>query len=137
MMLAVFQELQYEPSADIYLDILDHQSELFGVITGLAAVLAGEDSTRVKKAEQLGKHYYKYEQMLLDKEQYETAEHEPWNAWHLMSTETVIKYLRAYQSNIRTLCDELPTKQARLVCSLVALDIEAWITRCEDWQADQ
>lgn len=124
MVCCFLDELQYEPSKDTYLDILEKQSHLYGICTGLASASAGGDA--VEDAEQFGKLFYKFEQFCLDAVQRDGSDPDPWNAWRLMDDEEVLNYLNSWQTGLNKYLDKLPKDRANKMRALIALDLESW-----------
>ena len=118
-------ELLYDPSAEAYLDLIDKQSELFGAVTGVATIAADCSDGRVERAEAIGAAYFKHEQFLLDLEQYDGDDSDPWNAWHLLSADEATDHIRGWQDDIIRLTDTLPDEHAELIRPLVAVDLDA------------
>lgn len=127
MLCCFVEQLQEEPDTETYLHILDLQSELYGTITGISAILADESSQTIELAAMASKHYFKYDQVLLGREQYETDGPDPWNAWRLMPESEAIDHLQSWQHEIHDYLSTLPDERATLIRPFVALDIEEWI----------
>lgn len=117
-------EMTREPSAESYRELVDGQSTLFGFVTGLAAVAAGEDEATVERAERLGERFFKITQFLLDCEQYDGEE--AWNALAVMSPAEVREQLRAWREAFESELEHLSEERRRRLAPLVAVDLEAW-----------
>ncbi len=117
-------EMTSEPSPESYRELVDGQATLFGFVTGLAAVAAGEDQETVRRAERLGETFFKYTQFLLDCEQYDGAE--AWNALSVMSPAEVTEQLRAWRESFEADLAALSAERARRLRPLVAVDLDAW-----------
>ncbi|WP_459193957.1 hypothetical protein [Halosimplex sp. J119] len=123
---APFTELLADPEFEPYLDILDKQARLYGLVTGLSAIVAGEPD-RKGAFEDLGRTYYRYEQLLLDLHQYERTDSEVWNAWTLTDEERVLSLIKDYEWELRDGLRTLPDDRYELLLPLVAADVEAMV----------
>jgi hypothetical protein len=119
-------ELLQEPNAEMYLQIVNKQSELYAVNTGLAAVISDQDDQTIQEAERIGELFFKFDQFLLDGYQADADDPDPWNAWYLMSEESALEQLRTWQRQLEKYLDTLPDAHSDLVRPLIAVDIEAW-----------
>jgi hypothetical protein len=117
-------EMTREPGADTYRELVAEQATLFGFVTGLAAVAAGEDEPTVARAERLGELFFSVTQFLLDCEQYDGEE--AWNALAVMAPAEVRERLRAWQRAFETELEHLSAERTRRLRPLVAVDLEAW-----------
>lgn len=131
MVQCFLDELRQQPSASAYLDILEDQAEHIGLLTGIAAIVAGEDPATVESAETFGKHYFKFEQFLLDCRQHATDDPDPWNACRLTSEREVFELLSVWQSEMNAFLDDLPPERAENLRPLVGLDLETWLDQYE------
>lgn len=120
------KEFEREPSKDAYLDIVEKQSELFGMITGMSVFIAGEGPLSIEEAERIGKLYFKYDQFLLDREQLDSTDSDPWNAWKLMPESETTDYVRRWQNDVATLTERLPQERAELIRPFHSLHICEW-----------
>lgn len=118
-------ELLSDPSPEAYLDLVDKQSELFSAVTGLVAIATDCSDARVERAEAIGAAYFKHEQFLLDLEQYDADDADPWNAWHLFPADEATEHVRNWQDEVLELTDDLPDEHAERVRPLVAVDVDA------------
>jgi len=119
-------ELQYEPSADRYLELLDRLSNYYSVLTGLAALVADGDEQDVQRAERIGSNYLTFEQFILDRPQFEGDDPDPWNIWKLLPEERVVEMLRSHRCSLLEDLAELPAENSDLIRPAVDVDIEAW-----------
>lgn len=119
-------ELSSTPSATAYRNLVDRQSTLFGSLTGLGAVVAGEDETIVDRVASAGRAYFRYEQFIRDLHQYEQDDPDPWNAWKLMSEDDALAYVSEQREAFEQFLEELPPERAHLLCPLVAIDVNAF-----------
>lgn len=125
LVVAPFREVSTEPTVETYLSVVDRQANLFGFLTGLAAIAADGDRDDIERAERIGRNYYAYEQFLLDRGQ---VDGETWNLWTLASEETAVDILLDRRESIETDVDALPETSAAMIRSLVAHDVDAWLT---------
>ncbi|MCL9812295.1 hypothetical protein [Natranaeroarchaeum aerophilus] len=123
-------EAGLDPSGSLYYDIVHQQSVLFGFLAGLGAVVAGAEQNEIRNAECLGGLFFKYEQFILDAEQYRTREAtdtgEIWNAMRFMSDDELIAQLRSWQSDANQLLKTYPAERAALLESLFSVDLDEW-----------
>lgn len=131
-----FEELRKEPSRDAYATILDRHAEYYGALTGLAALIAGGDKSTVADAEQVGRTYFKFEQVLLDVDQHREGDADPWNAWQVMSEEEVLRFVHEWRGDITAYLAGLPDVQGARLRPLVNFDVKTWI-ETGDWIADR
>ncbi|PSP85407.1 hypothetical protein BRC83_02940 [Halobacteriales archaeon QS_1_68_17] len=103
-----------DPSGDVYLDVLARQSDLFGSMTGAAAMAGGADTDGVSRAREIGSTYYKCEQMLLDVAQFPDDE-DRWNARAFFTENEIARLLDGWRAEVSPQIDELPEPRARLV----------------------
>ena len=115
-----------EPSEEAYLALLDRQSNLYGALTGLAALAADTDDATVDDAERLGRTIYKHDHFVHDRLQFEDGRREEWNAAALLSEEEVVDRLRAWRETVEELTASFDDERATILRGLVALDIDAW-----------
>lgn len=113
------------PSTEAYLDLLDRQSELYGFLTGLAPIVAGEPDQR-DDAKTIGKAMFKQEQLVLDCEQYEDEPDDPWNARALFSQAEILTLLSEWHDDVCRLTEPVSEPHASRIRALTALDTEAW-----------
>lgn len=116
-------------SWDNYLRCIEHQSLLYGVCTGLAALAAGADSRQVDSAERLGCLAYCFSQLVLDLEQADTDGDDNWNALQFRSTVDVTQHLRAWSEEIHTAVSAFAAPHDRLLWGLYAVDVDALAER--------
>jgi hypothetical protein len=121
-----YLELSREPSIEAYLDIVAVQAELFGFLTGTAAIVAGADDEEIDRAAAVGRTFYEFEQLLLDREQARDDDN-PWNAWVLADEETVLSQLRQLRSESADLVEQFPSAQATAIRGLFAVDFDTWL----------
>lgn len=119
-------ELSGEPSADAYRDLVERQSNLFGSVAGLSAVVAGADEASVERAATAGRAYFQYEQFLRDLYQYERDDPDPWNAWRLLSESEALAYVSERRMTFERSIADLPAERERLLRPLVATDLDAF-----------
>jgi len=124
---SMLDELRTEPAAPEYRELMDKQAELYGAMTGLGALTADVKDREVERAETFGKNFFKFEQCVLDRKQYESGDPDPWNLWSLATERYATESLLDWQSEMETYLRTLPEEQRRLLRPLIALDVEAWI----------
>jgi hypothetical protein len=124
MMVGPYTELVVDPEAELYLQIVDNQSLLYGSITGLAAHIAGSSTEKRRYAEQLGCLFFKLHQFTLDLEQHGTDD-DSWNAWSLLGVPQATELFYWYQDKAIELAGELPSKEASRLRSFAAIDLES------------
>lgn len=120
-------ELSCEPSLEAYRSIVDQQVELFGFVTGLAAVVAGGDDSEIRTAERIGHVYYTYEQFLIDAEQYAQDDDDPWNLWALTDEADAIDHISEQRELAHELTAGLPKRRRETIRSLFAHDLDSWL----------
>jgi hypothetical protein len=113
------------PSPEAYLDLLDRQAELYGFLTGLAPIVAGNPD-KCDDAKKIGKAMFKQEQLALDCEQYEKEPDDPWNARALFSQEEILSLLSEWHDDVCELTESVSDPHASRIRALTALDTEAW-----------
>lgn len=118
-----FGELTADPSPSAYLEVVDHQSELFGFVTGVAAIAAGTDDEAVDRAAALGRACFAFEQFALDLEQYH-GDDDRWNAWALLPETAAASELRSRRDAIESLAGQLPGDAGRTIADCFAVDLE-------------
>ena len=126
---SVAMELKHEPSLERYLAVLDRQSHLFAGLTGLPALIAGGSRHTVTEFEELGTCYYKYNQAILDVEQYETkqtARDLDWNLWTLADDRAVLDRIETWRDGVTAVTDGFPERRRKLVDGLVSVDVETY-----------
>lgn len=121
---APYMQASLEPAGDRYRQILEQESNLFGFLTGLAAVVEDAEPAVVDRAANLGRSFYTFEHVLLDVEQRETDE-DPWNAWALLSTDEIERWLAELQVEYLESLDDLTEERAGLARDLVAVDVQS------------
>lgn len=121
---APYVEHRSDPTFDAYVRSLERQGELFGFATGLAATVAGVDRDCVERARRLGNAYYAYEQLLVDRRQFEQDDGDSWNAWHLASESTVCDALLRHRREATDCLEQYPREQRQAVSSLFAHDLD-------------
>lgn len=119
---APLTELVEEPSAEVYLDIVDRQATLYGFLTGVSAITGGASRTGIDRAESIGRTYYKFEQLLIDRSQADGK----WNAWELMYDADVLDKLFELQTDLERLVGDLPQRRAEQIYALAAIDLNEW-----------
>lgn len=127
---APFAEARAEsPSVAVYDEILDHQSQLFGFVTGAAAVAAGRDDADVEHAVHVGRLVYRHFALVHDYEQYATGVDGDgdWNAAALLETEELCRRLEERREEIEEATRRYPDPAGRRIRELVALDVSAWL----------
>lgn len=125
LLAAPHAETTDDPSADAYRRVIDRQSALFGLVTGLAAVAADRDESTVERADRLGRTVYRHAQFVLDYEQHARGDDE-WNARALLGERRVLESLEIWRAAVTDLTAEFPTHAADRLRALVALDVDAW-----------
>lgn len=128
----LLSELQFEPTFERYQTVLQRQGDLFGALTGLSAVVAGESTEQIERAEQLGDSYFRFEQLLLDGKQYAEGEQEGWNAFALAENEEAIKLVRDYRETYESVLDRLSESSRFPLQALVSVDIDSWASNSLD-----
>lgn len=124
LMQGPFGELDRERSAAAYLDIVDHQSQLFGFVTGVAAIAADASDGAVARAAALGRTCFVFEQLVLDLEQYHGTDDDRWNALEFLPGATVVSEIEAARDEIESLAAELPGEAGEPIVDRFAIDLE-------------
>lgn len=119
-------EATHDPTPEHYAELLARQSVLFGFVTGLSAVVTGQDEDAIQRTERLGRVAYKHAQYVLDYEQYHAGHTEEWNAAELSSEAALIDRLEQWRAEVVELTADYDPERARLVRGLVALDVDEW-----------
>lgn len=119
-------ELSTEPTADRYEALVDRQAIGFSMMTGLVAIAADADPTAVNRAEQLGSLCFKYSQFMLDGVQYRPDEDEGWNAFELLSHQTAISRMQAWQKAFERALEEFSDDCTATLKPLLAIDLSEW-----------
>lgn len=119
-------EASRDPSIEAYEELVERQAVLFGFVTGLSAVVTGQDETTVDRAERLGRTAYKHAQYVLDYEQYQSGRTERWNAAELASEAALVDRLQQWRAEVTELTSGYADERAFLLRALVALDVEEW-----------
>ncbi|WP_181686081.1 hypothetical protein [Halorhabdus salina] len=114
------------PDAETYRSLLDRQASLYGMLTGLAAVVNDESDDTIERYERLGETIYRHRQVVLDYEQYQDGEDDPWNARQLMDESAVLSLLATHEQTVDDLTADLPGPPRGRLRALVALDTSAW-----------
>jgi hypothetical protein len=123
---ALLTETREAPDAETYTEVLDGQSALFGIPTGLAAVAADCDEATVEQSEAIGELVFQYAQVALDLDQHEAGTDETWNAATLLGREAALDRLDEYTDRLETLLDPLPDEHAQLIATALAVDTDQW-----------
>jgi hypothetical protein len=123
LMEAPLAECQLSEDAAVYDDIVTRQSDMFGFVTGLPAVVADADTDAVERDERIGQLYYQYEQLLLDCEQ---QDGESWSVDQFESETAVVGRLEEIEREADDLLASLPEERASLLEPLFAVDLEVW-----------
>jgi len=123
---APFVALRAEPSRDTYKKVLDRQADLFGCLTGLCGLLGECDEETIIACEDIGRAFFKFEQLLLDGEQFADGETAGWNAFVLLDSDRVISRIATIRSEYRATLAELPGEPAQKLEWLVAVDLNRW-----------
>ncbi|WP_211338343.1 hypothetical protein [Haloterrigena salifodinae] len=120
------EELRSKPSRKRYLEIVGKQANIFSTIAGIVSIISESGEFGLEKAEKFGDVYFKFDQFILDGEQYKAGDPDPWNAWNLLPEEEVRELISGWQETLEILVTDLPEKRAQLLRPLIAIDIESW-----------
>lgn len=120
----VYFEMAYNPHSEVYLDVVDRQSKLFGGLTGLVPVVDGAKQVKIDEASTLGEIYFMFEQFLLDLEQKIGGDDDPWNAWHLIDNDDIRSVLEAWRRQALDLTAQFPDENRQLIEAMFATDID-------------
>lgn len=121
------EEAAEVPTLQSYRAILDRQAELFGSVTGMAAIAANASDDAVGNAASIGRTYFEFEQLLLDGEQYAGDEDGVWNAWKLGDPGTVEDLLKRRRMDAHEHLSNLPDERTESLRALFAIDLEEWM----------
>ncbi|SER28152.1 hypothetical protein [Natrinema salaciae] len=120
--------IRTDPTLERYRAIVDRQAVLFGALTGLCAVV-GDHPATVERAEQLGRAYFRFEQFLLDGEQYASGETGGWNLFALADAADALEYVTDCRRDYERACRSLPDADRRALRPLVGVDLDRWAER--------
>lgn len=109
-----------------YMRILRRQSNLWGFVTGLAAMVAGADEQVVARSEALGRALYKVDATWTDCGQYEREEDLKWNMYTVFGVEEVQRMLDIWCDIAWSHIEQLPTDDERLLKTPLVQNIENW-----------
>jgi hypothetical protein len=123
---ALLTETRESPDAETYTEVLDGQSALFGIPTGLAAIAADCDGATVERSGAIGELVFRYAQVALDLDQHEAGTDEAWNAAVLLGREQALDRLDEYTDRLTELLDPFPDQHARLIATALAVDTDRW-----------
>lgn len=129
---APYEENRADPSLEAYLRIVDLQANFFGSITGLAALVADANDEAVKRAEEIGRGFYAYEQFLVDRRQYARGEDERWNLWVLATEQEALDVVRERRTAVRDRLATIPDARADMIGALLAHDLAALPDPCDE-----
>lgn len=114
------------PSQEEYRTLLERQSNLYGFVTGLAALSAGADIDRIQQAEQLGRAVFKLDATWLDLIQHKLDLDPDWNIYELYEPDAVAELLIRWQSNAERQVDALADERAFLLRTPLEEEFEQW-----------
>lgn len=127
MIKSFYVEYNNQPDAEIYTELLNYQANMYGGILGLSVLIAGGNNQSVKEAEFFGRCYFKFEQLLLDTQQYLVDDGDPWNAWELMPEGRIKGIIKHNKYRMTKFIQKLNTSDSELLLPLVLTDIDGWI----------
>jgi hypothetical protein len=119
------RERAREPSLQSYLDVLDLQAQLFGFVTGVSATAAGAPDDAVRRAERVGRCFYRYEQLVVDCRQHGREADEPWNLYRFVDETEASELLADERASLAADIEALPAERRERIRSLFAVDIDA------------
>lgn len=125
---APLSELRQDPSIEAYEALVERQSALFGVVTGLGAIAAGATEAERAEAERLGRTVFKHAQYVLDVEQHRSGDDDEWNALALSDAEHVADRLEAWRGEVEALTESYPADRRTPITALVALDQQTFFS---------
>lgn len=123
---APYYEATLDSSFESYSIILNKQSKLFGSLTGISALAAGCSEQEVSDAEKIGELFYKFEQLVLDCEQYTPDTDERWNIRTYRSLDGVQPILTDWSEQLYDVTSSYSHTNKEIIRSLLALDFEKW-----------
>ena len=120
-------EHRMEPTAENYATLLEKQSRLFGLLSGMSALVANADSEHVANAEQLGKALFKMYQFHLDVAQYPDDSSVPWNVCHLLDTDEIGAEMARTKRRAMEHLERVPDGRIELIRPMITLDVDSWV----------
>jgi len=125
--------IHHDPTLEVYEEIVDLQSNMFGCLTAIPALLNNREETIVRCEELLGRKYYKFDQYLLDGEQLNrdcSSNDTDWNIWALESPDNVLDRLSQLRREIYSNTDHLSEEKKAKIGLLIDIDLEEWWNDC-------
>jgi len=120
---STFYEVTSKPTKENFLKSLQFKSLMFGIITGLSAVVAGGDEELIKKYQNIGCTYFKYDYMLLDLLQSDEESIKEWNAWHIFDEKEIISRMHTWENEIGKQIKNLPPKYREVIKLIISKDL--------------